>query len=762
MAGGMKVPVTVDKEDASRQLNSWLADQNDKEIRIGVDPSPFRDLAEETKNIGRAFDDLKVSPSLAELTKRAEDADDAFERARREAETFALSLRSLGQDADPAWIDAYKARLRELNTNLAQAQRTSSSASAAIVQHNEELKNNLSYARGWIGDFGDAFDKVGQTFLHLSDAQTKAGSSAIYMAQKGIALTEGLGVEAQVLGGLAGVTLSLFTSGMEAAARATQKQVDAALKDLNAKRQQADLTRKATEAIINYQTALAAAGKVEIGNVLTLLTAEKNLFDERTKYNREQLKQVEDYRTKELAKAKENATAEGTLATQKRVTEVNAYADKFKLLNEEAIKYQEQESQARVQQIATYAGTQAIEEQIAALDKNRKALDDIGKVKSIRELKSDYNDAKTATDEAITAVKNLKDEIAVKEASGEGGFLGTFQTFYDKLVTLPRLVEEAEKAIGLEGGAKTDLTTKQKEGGLTEAQKAWQRDQEFRQGILDVDRAYEDEQRANEQAFLDDVARIDKEYKDKDIQDTYDWNVAQENAEIEKNQRIHDETIAANAALSDLKEKQRQEDLKRAQEQAAKEKELFEQTAQDYEDSINTIFMPAVTAVTGQLYENIEAGKSAFDGFGNAVKKGISESLKALGKQFAVKAIGEAAEGAASLAFQDYPGAGKHFAAAAGFSAAALAAGIGGALVASKIPKEEAVSGPAPSSNAGGFSGGPLNQGRTPFTTDVKAPLVINVSGVPFGALTLRELTAIGGRVNAAQDAYHTNGSIPE
>lgn len=756
MAGGMKVPVTVDKDSATKQLNDWLQEQNNKEIEIGIDPSPFKQLADQTLAIGQAFEDLKSPPSLEELKQRAEDADKAFIKAREETAAFALSLKALGADADPAWISAYKSRLKELNENLNRNQQAAAAAAGAVEQSQDDLKSKFNEARAWIGDVGDAFGKLGKTLFGLTDAEAAAGDKALYMASKGMALGEAFGPLGMVIGGLAGVALALFTSGMEAAAAATQKMVDAGLRDLNNKRQQIELTRKATEATIDYNTAVAAAGKVEIGNVLTLLTAEKNLFDERTKWNREQLKQIEDYRTTELTKAKANAASEGSIATEKRIAEINAYADKFKLQNEAAIKNEEEAAQLRLLSNAHLKGGEAIEDEIASLNKQRHALELIGHDKSIKELKVDYDLAKSATDKALDAVTNLKDEIANKKGSG-GGFIDTFQGFYDQLVTLPRLVEEAKKAIGLEGEAKGALTTKEKAPkkapGLTIEEFNRQQAQEV-----------QDERNKDLEKWADEQLKIMEDEKKAAAEVEKEWNKTLENYEIDKNKRLYDQALAASLAKIELAKEQHAEETRIAEEAAKKQQQQFDETTAYYTSTINDYLMPMVNEVTGQLYKNIEEGNKAFEGFGSAAKKGIAEALKALGKQFAVQAISEAAAGLASLALGPFGGvsAGMHFAAAAGYGAAALAAGVGAAAVTSTIPKEGTTPAPSPDKGGAGFSGGPLGNGRTPFTTEQKTPLVINVSGVPFGAMSYRELVAIGGRVNAASEAHNQSGSYPE
>lgn len=79
------------------------------------------------------------------------------------------------------------------------------------------LKANLMEARGFIGDVGDAFSQVGQTFLGLSDAQTKAAETTIYMTEKGMGLGEVFGPVGAVVGGTTGFIVGLAAAEITAA-----------------------------------------------------------------------------------------------------------------------------------------------------------------------------------------------------------------------------------------------------------------------------------------------------------------------------------------------------------------------------------------------------------------------------------------------------------------------------------------------------------------------------------------------------------------
>ncbi len=94
-------------------------------------------------------------------------------------------------------------------------------------------------------------------------------------------------------------------------------------------------------------------------------------------------------------------------------------------------------------------------------------------------------------------------------------------------------------------------------------------------------------------------------------------------------------------------------------------------------DSFNAWGAPAVSAYADALTAAIAGTQS----LGGAIKDATAQSLKALGAEFRVRALGEGAKVFAALAVNAYPAAASHAKAAAGFLAASIAAGAaGGAL----------------------------------------------------------------------------------
>jgi len=142
-----------------------------------------------------------------------------------------------------------------------------------------------------------------------------------------------------------------------------------------------------------------------------------------------------------------------------------------------------------------------------------------------------------------------------------------------------------------------------------------------------------------------------------------------------------------------------------------------------------------VTSITGeltdQLEENIAAGNALFTGFGLAAERGVAQVLKALAKEYSVKAIGEFAEGLA-LVTQNPGAAANHFASAAKFGAAATAAAIGGAVVGGDASRRER----AEEGAGGGGGGASSTQNRFSDPGTQQLSTVVYMGGGP-GSTTI-------------------------
>jgi hypothetical protein len=148
---------------------------------------------------------------------------------------------------------------------------------------------------------------------------------------------------------------------------------------------------------------------------------------------------------------------------------------------------------------------------------------------------------------------------------------------------------------------------------------------------------------------------------------------------------------------------------KRLGDQQAKKSSFLESTFGTI-DEFNA-YHEAFSMLTGGVTTAMDAWISGSMSAGQAVKKFIAESLKALASQMAIEALKHAAYGIGSAAFGDYAGAAKHAQAAAAFGVAAIAAAsaaksMGGGAQATAAPPGGA-SGGAAQQGQGGSSGGP-------------------------------------------------------
>lgn len=161
-------------------------------------------------------------------------------------------------------------------------------------------------------------------------------------------------------------------------------------------------------------------------------------------------------------------------------------------------------------------------------------------------------------------------------------------------------------------------------------------------------------------------------------------------------------------------------------------------------------------SVFNQIGRNIEQKKKLFAGVGGALAAGLSDAFKAEGKLFFGEGLHSLAKGVAAELVPGMQGlaAGYFTSAAIDFGAAALF-GFGGAIAGRGDRREGGGGGNA--AGGGGFSGptggggGGGGQASTTFYS-------INISGVPLGALSMKEAYAIGGRIHEVTRAFDRNG----
>lgn len=299
--------------------------------------------------------------------------------------------------------------------------------------------------------------------------------------------------------------------------------------------------------------------------------------------------------------------------------------------------------------------------------------------------------------------------------------------------------ELAAKKASLEKG-----TTQAQKKGLKDREKAEKESIKERNKLAEED--YLAKQR-NERAKLDFFIELENE-RDRKTAEIIDLGIARR---IKKEENLQD-------TFADLYRREiRLRENQAAQEEAAQAEKIkqLNALASEYK-AILSPFADVLGSITGHILENLELGKSAFDGLAKAAARAISQTLKALGKEYAVKALGETAYGLASLALGPIGGvsAADHFAAAATFGLAALAAGVGGAI-AGKAGREDAGAGGGRGASSG-FSGGPGASQRTAFETNVQAPIIVQFNSVI--PPTERDAAQAGATVSRLIEAHRNSG----
>jgi hypothetical protein len=249
--------------------------------------------------------------------------------------------------------------------------------------------------------------------------------------------------------------------------------------------------------------------------------------------------------------------------------------------------------------------------------------------------------------------------------------------------------------------------------------------------------------------------------------------------------RLRDQAQADYLAEQAALKKRAEEELKLAQEIAKKRDEAEqyarklqnERKQKEAEDALaqaEQLLRPledVTTTIFDTIVENVANGEKAFAGLGIAIRDSIVNTLKAMGKEYLVKALGETAEGIASLAIGG-PIAGAsaaaHFKAAAGFAAAAVAAGAGAAAIGSVggagggggIPTSGAGGGGA---NAGGGGSASLGGASSSASSQGPAPtVVVDFRGAMFPTTDLRAAQEFGAAVAGYIDAAFRSGATTQ
>ncbi len=140
-------------------------------------------------------------------------------------------------------------------------------------------------------------------------------------------------------------------------------------------------------------------------------------------------------------------------------------------------------------------------------------------------------------------------------------------------------------------------------------------------------------------------------------------------------------------------------------------KKTFKSASGDFKEASKAFLTDALAASVAKVAENVEKGERAYKGLGLAVGEAAKAQILALGKTWAFKAGGEAAEAVANLAFGNIPGATLHGQAALMFGALAAAAGAGGGLLGRALP--DAQVGAASPAGATSTSGGGSSAGAS-------------------------------------------------
>lgn len=187
--------------------------------------------------------------------------------------------------------------------------------------------------------------------------------------------------------------------------------------------------------------------------------------------------------------------------------------------------------------------------------------------------------------------------------------------------------------------------------------------------------------------------------------------------------------------------------------QTYKEMDEFAQHTVDTMGQMSALVGSAAQQLSGAIGKSLAATIEGAAGHKKSMQEMTHDALDAIATQALIKAVWEAAEGVASIAMYNFPGAALHFAAAAAYGAVGIAAGIGARAVGTPAAAAAPAASPSSSKPAGGLATSQSgNQGSGSSSgsgsSQQAAPVTINMTVMPGGEAEsgrsiVRALTAL-------------------
>lgn len=624
------------------------------------------------------------------------------------------------------------------------------------------------------GDLKDVFEKSAGALFGLSEASVEASIRVADLAEKGAMVGAAFGPLGAAVGLVAGGALGFFVEKInesnkaaeEAAVRVaeyqqrvetlrvaasvavSQEELNEAIKDGQILYEQnaatikilADGQAAASKRVEETQSKIAGY-QAELDKLNQTLAQENSLLDEATAKSRAN---VLTYEIQTMGAANlETAKKELTIATNALIIAEKEQQRVASLLAQ---------TQA-IQAIDTLDAARAIEEQLLIITKGSKFA---------------TQDTKALEAEQARLIKTLG--VSAKEIESLGlANIELADSQFDAVEAAQAQNENQEEANIITSRAKGDLAKlaeitaelknrKTEEAGATKASTAATKE-DTKAKEEAATKALEAAQKVDEI-----VAKIEQSRADK---------------KLAYQRRLRDQAQADYLAEIELQKKRAEEEIKLAEEIAKKRGEAEdyarklanERRQKEAEDALSQaeqLLRPledVTLSIFDTMLENVALGKSAFADLGVAIRDSIFESLKAIGKEYAVKAIGETAQGLAALAIGGPFGgmsASQHFAAAANYAAAAVAAGVGAAAIGagSKAAIPGGGGGSASLGGAGGGGSPSLGAAANGASNQPAAAVVVDFRGAMFPTSDLRAAQEFGAAVAGYIDSAYKGGAI--
>jgi hypothetical protein len=589
-----------------------------------------------------------------------------FQKSEQQAKDFEAQIANTMASVSVLGPEHYREFAKKAAAELQKVEKEAKkTAEAAAKAFDGKVKQGFAELPGILGDVSDAVRMLGASFLGLSKDQAQAIEGTLELAEKGGQLGSAFGPAGIAIGVTAGILGGIFSANAAQAA----KELKAFKDQLKESKDAVKLLRESTSDLATLDLPLAIKALKELDETRNAIIAKTN------KGGRNIFGFADDSAMTSLARLRQGIVG---------VAEAQGKFDAIASASFESMDIRTAEVGGNLGDILGH-------------------LSSLGKEKSTKELKADFEAAKTEAEEVQKRVEAFQKKLAERQ------FLSA------------SWLKEVAKDFGIISKDADEAGKK-----LTAADAAYSGSRKKRAD--DAKQKAEEEAKTRDKAFADEQAQEQRKFH---------FMLEMENRLEEERTAILDRGIAMRLAREQAATQTwisiEQKRLDFLASEKIQEKIHYDEWVKQFNEAFekNQKVLEPFATVTGQIFsqieDNLNNGANAFANIGKAARLGVAQVLKAQSKEWGLRALAEVAAGLATsaLAPPGTPSRVERFTAAAQFGAAAVAAG-GAGLALGK--SGGGAGGGGGSSGGSGGSSPSLGKAANSGPTGPQTPSIINIS----------------------------------